>query len=68
MRVFVETSINESSEFDYVKNEGYHIVFVSGQGYQWSRYSNGSKTWQSMITKEDITDKVTHILIQCNDN
>lgn len=63
MRLFLEQNIAETSVLDYIKNEGYHIVFVKDQGYQYSKYYNGTGTWQSMITKEDITDRVSHILI-----
>jgi hypothetical protein len=30
------------------------IAFVPGQGFQWARYYNGSKSWQSTITRDTI--------------
>ena len=68
MRVFIETAIEKTSEEDYIKNDGYHTVFVKGQGYQWAKYYNGTESWKPMITQENITDKISYILLCYTNN
>lgn len=43
-------------------DEGYVIAFVPGQGFQSCKYFDGSKTWQSMITRDTV--RVTHWLLR----
>ena len=35
-------------------DEGWVIAFTPGQGFQWSKYFNGSDTWISAITRREI--------------
>lgn len=41
-------------------NDGVHIAFVPLQGFQSCKYYNGSKTWQSLITRATV--EVTHVM------
>jgi hypothetical protein len=60
-RVFVEFTIEEVDEYQLRENDGYSVAFVPNQGYQYCKYHTGTKTWKSMITKEEVT--VSHILM-----
>lgn len=39
------------------------IAFVPGESFQWCHYFNGSKTWQSNITKNTVQPTVWFKLI-----
>lgn len=47
IKFIIESSKNPPTLND---NGGFCIAFVPMEGFQWCRYSNGSKTWKSMIT------------------
>lgn len=54
---FVEISVDEPPKLVDGDDENI-IAFVPGQGFQSCRYSNGSKTWQSLITYKTVTPTI----------
>jgi hypothetical protein len=58
--------LRKVEEVDLSQNDGFFIAFVPGQGFQWSRYSDGSKTWQSCITLKTV--EVSEVLVKITNN
>jgi len=69
---FCKTDVSGSLQFTMVdvkdklptleNDEGVVIAFVPLQGFQSCKYYNGSKSWQSMITRQTVD--VTHWLLR----